>query len=91
MGFTLLEGLMMATRSGSVDPGILMHVQEQRGLSSEDLDRVLNLESGLLGVSGVSADMRAVLQASESGNEQASLALAIYGYRVRQAIGKPEN
>lgn len=87
MGFTPLEGLMMATRSGSIDPGILLHVQQKYGLSGEELDRILNRESGLQGVSGVSADMREVLRASHSGDERAGLALAIYTHRVRQAIG----
>jgi acetate kinase len=87
MGFTPLEGLMMGTRSGSVDPGLLLYVLRRRGLSAEDLDRVLNKESGLLGVSGVSGDMREVLAAVQSGNERARLALDIYTHRVRQTIG----
>lgn len=87
MGFTPLEGLMMATRSGSIDPGILLHVQRRYGLSPKELDRTLNHESGLQGVSGVSADMREVLRASQAGDERAVLALAIYTHRVRQAIG----
>lgn len=87
MGFTPLEGLMMATRSGSLDPGILLHVQQQYGLSARDLDRILNRESGLLGVSGLSADMRDVLQAAAGGNDRAALALSIYAHRVRQAVG----
>lgn len=87
MGFTPLEGLMMATRCGSVDPGIVLHVQEHHGLKPEEVERALNRESGLLGVSGVSADMREVLAAAKQGNEQARLALGIYTHRVRQAIG----
>lgn len=87
MGFTPLEGLMMATRSGSVDPGLVLHVQREYGLSPMELDRILNHESGLLGVSGVSADMRTVQQAATAGNERARLAIAIYVHRLRQAIG----
>jgi acetate kinase len=87
MGFTPLEGLMMGTRSGSIDPGILLHVQKERGLSVEELDHVLNHESGLLGVSGVSSDCRRVEDAARQGDERALLALEIYAARVREAIG----
>jgi acetate kinase len=87
MGFTPLDGLMMGTRSGSIDPGILLHLEQHHGLDPAELERLLNHESGLLGVSGVSADMREVLAAAESGNAQAKLALAIYTHRVRQSIG----
>ncbi len=86
MGFTPLDGLMMATRSGSIDPSIVLHVQEHHGLTPAQVGTALNRESGLLGVSGISADMRQVL-AAKSGNEQARLALGIYTHRVRQAIG----
>jgi acetate kinase len=87
MGFTPLEGLMMATRSGSVDPGILTHVQLRHGLAAKQIDDVLNHRSGLLGVSGISADMREVLAAARSGDERARLAVDVYAHRVRQAIG----
>jgi len=87
MGFTPLEGLMMATRSGSIDPGIVLHVQQHHGLTAEQLESALNRESGLLGVSGISADMRQVLAASKGGHTQAQLALGIFAHRVRQAIG----
>ncbi len=87
MGFTPLDGLMMGTRSGSVDPGMLIYVLRHRGLSADDLDRVLNRESGLLGVSGVSNDMRQVLSAADSGNAQARLALEVFVHRLRQTIG----
>jgi acetate kinase len=87
MGFTPLDGLMMATRSGSIDPGIILHVQQRHGLSSEETEKSLNRESGLLGVSAVSADMRQILAAAHTGNERASLALAMYAHRVRQSIG----
>ncbi len=87
MGFTPLEGLMMGTRAGSVDPGILTYVQRRHSLTAEDLDRILNRESGLRGVSGVSSDYRQVQAAAEQGNEQPRLALDIYARRVRSTIG----
>jgi acetate kinase len=87
MGFTPLDGLMMATRSGSIDPSIVLHVQQHHGLTTEQVETALNRESGLLGVSGISADMRQVQAAARTGHEQARLALGIYTHRVRQAIG----
>ncbi|MGE5195366.1 MAG: acetate/propionate family kinase [Deltaproteobacteria bacterium] len=87
MGFTPLEGLMMATRCGSIDPSIVLHVQEHHGLTVDQVEAALSRESGLLGVSGVSADMRQVLAAAKAGQEPARLALAIYAHRVRQAVG----
>jgi acetate kinase len=87
MGFTPLEGLMMGTRSGSVDPGVVLHVQQHRGLTAAQVEAALNRESGLLGVSGVSSDMREVLAAAGAGHERARLALAVYTHRVRQAVG----
>lgn len=87
MGFTPLEGLMMGTRSGSLDPGIVLHVQQYRGLTAEQVEGALNRESGLLGVSGISGDMRQVLAAARAGHDQARLALGIYTHRVRQAVG----
>jgi acetate kinase len=87
MGFTPLAGLMMATRSGSVDPSVLLHVQERHGLTVGQVENALNRESGLLGVSEKSADMRQVLTAAGAGLESARLALAMYTRRVRQAVG----
>ena len=87
MGFTPMDGLMMGTRGGAVDPGILMYVQAQRGLSAKAVDDALNHESGLKGVSGVSSDYREVQSAAQGGHERARLALEIYALRVRQAIG----
>jgi acetate kinase len=87
MGFTPLEGLMMGTRSGSIDPGLLLHLERTCGVSAEELDRVLNHESGLLGVSGVSSDMRSVVDAAGAGNERAALAVRMFVHRARQAIG----
>jgi acetate kinase len=87
MGFTPLDGLMMATRSGSVDPGIVLYVQLHHGLAAKEVEEALNHESGLLGVSGVSGDMREVLASARAGDERARLALDVYTHRVRQAIG----
>lgn len=87
MGFTPLEGLMMGTRSGSIDPGILFYVMRDKGLAAEQLDPTLNQRSGLLGVSGVSSDYREVEKAADAGNERARLALEMFALRVRQTIG----
>jgi acetate kinase len=87
MGFTPLEGLMMGTRSGSVDPAILIYLIRHRGHTAEQLDRILNRESGLLGVSGVSGDMREILAAIETGNQRAKLAFDIYAHRLCRGIG----
>jgi len=86
MGFTPMEGLMMGTRSGSVDPGVLIYLMREEGFDSESLDRALNQESGLLGVSGVSSDMRVVLAAMHE-NADARLAVDVYVHRLRQTIG----
>ncbi len=87
MGFTPLEGLMMATRSGSLDPEVVLYLQQNCGLSVDEIRNGLNRRSGLLGVSGVSADMRVVMASAASGNDRARIAIAMYCHRVRQAIG----
>jgi acetate kinase len=87
MGFTPLEGLMMGTRSGSVDPGILTYLMRQSDLSGEQLDDLLNKRSGLLGISGISGDMREILAAIKKGNERAQLAFDIYVHRLQSGIG----
>lgn len=87
MGFTPLEGLMMGTRSGSIDPAILIYLMRERGISADDLNRILNKESGLKGVSGISADFRNIMTAIEDGNERAQLAFDIYIHRLRSQIG----
>ena len=87
MGFTPLEGLMMGSRPGSVDPGILVYVQQRHGLTSGQLEDLLNHRSGLLGISGVSSDFRQVEVAAREGNDRARLALDIYAARVRAAVG----
>lgn len=87
MGFTPLDGLMMGTRSGSIDPGIILYVQRHYGLTAEQVEQALNYESGLLGVSGRSGDMREILDAAHSGDQQAQLALDVYTREVRHSIG----
>ena len=87
MGFTPLEGFMMGTRSGTVDPGILLYVMREHGLSVEQLDYILHHRSGLLGLSGVSSDFRQVELAAAQGNPRAQLALDVYAYRVRAMVG----
>jgi acetate kinase len=87
MGFTPLEGLMMGTRSGSVDPGLLLHLQRRGGMSAADLESLLNHDSGLLGVSGLASDMRVLLDAAQRGDGRASLAIRMFVHRARQAIG----
>src|SRR5438105_2305892 len=87
MGFTPLEGLMMGTRSGSVDPGILTYLMRQGRLQGQDIDDVLNKESGLLGISGISGDMREIVAAMKQGHSRAKLAFDIYVHRLQSGIG----
>ncbi|HKM66175.1 MAG TPA: acetate kinase [Candidatus Acidoferrum sp.] len=87
MGFTPLEGLMMGTRSGSVDPGILTFLMRQGQLDGQDIDKVLNQKSGLLGISGLSSDMRDILAGIRKDHQRAKLAFDIYVHRLRAAIG----
>jgi len=86
MGFTPLEGLMMGTRSGSVDPGILIYLLRHKGLNVNALDKALNYESGLLGISGLSADMRQVLE-ELAPSPDARLAVDVYVHRIVKTIG----
>jgi acetate kinase len=87
MGFTPLEGLMMGTRSGDVDLGVLLFMAEKENLSISDTNTVFNKKSGVYGISGISFDMRDVEQAAEKGNKRAELALQMYAYRVKKYIG----
>jgi len=87
MGFTPLEGLMMGTRSGSMDPGILTYLMRKGQLEAQEIDEVLNQKSGLLGISGVSGDMREILDAMKQGNARAKLAFDIYVHRLKAGIG----
>jgi acetate kinase len=87
MGLTPLEGLMMATRSGDLDPAIFSFLATSEGLSPNEVERILNRESGLIGVSGLSSDMRELETAARGGNADAALAIAMFWYRVRKYIG----
>ncbi len=87
MGMTPLEGLVMGTRSGDVDPGILLHVAREEEMSMKDLDQMLNKKSGLLGLSGVSNDMRDIIEKSTDGDEDCRLALQVFTHRLRKYIG----
>jgi acetate kinase len=87
MGFTPLDGLMMGSRSGSVDPSILLYLMQEEGYTAEKLEQILNQRSGLLGISGISNDMRLIIEAMAEGNPRAKLAFKIYLHRLRQLIG----
>jgi acetate kinase len=88
MGFTPLEGLVMGTRSGDLDPAILDFISAKEGLGLREVDSLLNKQSGLLGVSGLTADMRELLaEESEHGDRRARLAIDLFCYRVKKYIG----
>ncbi|MCE5252166.1 acetate kinase [bacterium] len=86
MGFTPLEGLMMGTRTGDIDTAAPLYIMRKEGISPDEMDSIMNKKSGLLGVSGISPDMREVAAAAESGNERAALALDMYCYRIKKYI-----
>ena len=86
MGMTPLEGLVMGTRSGDIDPAVLLHLQRVAGLDTDATDRLLNSRSGVLGLGG-HADMRDLVEASEAGDEAATLALEVYTHRIRSYVG----
>jgi len=87
MGFTPLEGLLMGTRSGDLDPAVVTFLMQRENLSAEEVTNLLNTQSGLLGVSGVSNDMRDILAALDEGNSRAKLAYDIFVYRIKKYIG----
>lgn len=87
MGLTPLEGLLMGTRAGDVDPGVLTYLLGKEGMSLGELEVLLNRHSGLYGVSGVSGDMRDLLRESDQGNKRASLAVEVFCYRVKKYLG----
>jgi len=87
MGMTPLEGLMMATRCGSVDPGVLLYLLKEQKLSVDFLEQELNFASGLLGISGQTKDMRPLLQGATEGNERSQLAIEIFVHRLTSCIG----
>jgi acetate kinase len=86
MGFTPLEGLMMGTRSGDLDPSIIFYLEE-RGFDFHDIQNILNKKSGLLGLSGISSDLRDIEAAALEGNQDAIETLDTYAYRIRRYIG----
>ena len=87
MGFTPLAGLMMGSRSGSIDPGVILHLLRQQKYSVDRLDRILNQESGLVGISGLSSDLREILAAMAQGNARARLAFDAYVHSLQCHIG----
>lgn len=87
MGFTPQDGVPMGTRSGTIDPTVVTYIQKAEGLSAEEADRLLNKESGLYGVSGISSDCRDICDAAEKGNYRAELALKILVHNIKKIIG----
>lgn len=87
MGFTPLEGLIMGSRSGSIDPGILIHLLQQDDYDAQILDQLLNKASGLKGISGVSGDLRQIMSEIDKGNQRAELAFDMYVHSLRKHIG----
>lgn len=87
MGLTPLEGLVMGTRCGDMDPAIVTYLMKAEGLSIEEMDTLMNKKSGVLGVSGVSSDFRDIESAAKEGNHRAQLALDVFHYRVKKYIG----
>jgi len=87
MGFTPLEGLVMGTRSGDIDPSITFYMIDKEKLSAEEVENVLNRRSGLLGISGVSNDVRDIKREADGGNRRARLALEIFAYRAKKYVG----
>ncbi len=87
MGFTPLEGLVMGTRSGDIDPAIVFFLMEKMGMNSQEANNFFNKKSGMLGLSGVSNDLRDVLEAAASGNERAQIALEVYYNKIKGYIG----
>jgi acetate kinase len=87
MGMTPLEGMIMGTRSGDLDPGALLHLMKEHNLTASEMEKILMKESGVLGLSGVSSDMRDVLKAAGDGNERALLTIQSFCYRIKKYIG----
>lgn len=87
MGFTPLDGIIMGSRSGSIDPAIVTFLQKEKGYTPEEVDNILNKQSGVLGVSGVGTDFRDIRKAAENNNARALLTMDIYGYQIKKQIG----
>lgn len=87
MGMTPVEGLIMGTRSGDVDPGVITYIMEKEHMGTDGISTLLNKFSGVLGISGISSDMREIESAIEKGNTRAALALKMYEYRIKKYVG----
>ncbi|MFT4073515.1 MAG: acetate kinase [Dysgonamonadaceae bacterium] len=87
MGMTPVEGLLMGTRCGDIDPGVVPYIMDKENIGTQAISTLINKHSGLLGISGVSSDMREVLAAADEGNERAKLALEVFIHKVKQYIG----
>ena len=87
MGFTPLEGLLMGTRSGDIDPAVVLHIMSREELTMQEGNTLLNKHSGLFGISGISSDMRDLEEERENGNKMAALAIDIFCYRIKKYIG----
>jgi len=87
MGFTPLAGVTMGTRSGNIDPALIPYIMEKTGKTADEVVNVLNNESGLLGISGVSSDLRDLTEAAKAGNKRAELALDVFADRIHKYIG----
>ena len=87
MGLTPLEGLMMGSRSGDIDPSAVTYLMEKTGMQPQEMAEFLNKQSGVLGITGISSDMRGIESAAEEGNTRAKLALDMYNYRIKKYIG----
>jgi len=86
MGFTPLEGLIMGTRTGDIDAAAVLYIMKREGITAEEMDTLLNKKSGLLGVTGISSDMREIIEASQNSNERAKMVLDMYCYRIKKYI-----
>ncbi len=87
LGFTPLEGVMMGTRCGDLDPGVVLYLQRELGMIHTEVDKMLNCESGLLGISGLNNDMRAILAEAREGDARCALAVEMFTYRLKKYIG----
>jgi len=87
LGFSTVPGILMGTRAGDLDPIMILHLMEQEGITPKAMSHILHKESGLLGISGISSDLRDIEEAASTGNDRATLALEMLCYGVRKYIG----
>lgn len=87
MGFTPVDGLMMGTRCGTIDPGVLLYIMDKEGINTQKMNDIVNKQSGFVGVSGVSSDMRDVMAAADNGNRQAKIAVEMFDMRIKHYLG----